>query len=467
MERRPIVILHGWSDVSASFEPLAKLLRATLNGPDISIVHLADYISMEDEVRFDDVTSAMEVAWKRNRLPTEPGSVDAVVHSTGGLVIRDWLQRNYGPNDAPVKHLVMLAPANFGSPLAHKGRSLAGRIWKGLLAKRPKGAAFQTGTHILKGLELASPYTWDLAERDRFGDGGRMYGSGNVLCTVLVGQDARSASNAIANEDGWDGTVRVSTANLECVRMRAVLGAEPPDANSGVVPEVEASSGTTALGVLDNHDHGSIKLAHTQGRSLARVERSQRDGSLLSDIVRALTVEDEGFASWRDTLAARNHKLLVRADRTRNPEKHGYQNTVVRVEDQYGVGVEDFLVEFFERDNDRTRASRKLHRAAFRSVHKYSDDPSYRSFYIDCSSLFRSIDETGEFLGMSITAHPEMDEGALVGFAPYGEGGRGGLRIMRRDLDRFFAPNRTVLLTLQLTRQQSESVFRLYPSPGS
>ena len=205
MSDRPIVILHGWSDVSVSFEPLAKLLRAKLNGRDISIIHLADYISMEDEVRFDDIVSAMARAWERNGLPTGAGSADAIVHSTGGLVIRDWLQRHYRPNEAPIKHLVMLAPANFGSPLAHKGRSLVSRIWKGFFAKRPKGAAFETGTHILKGLELASPYTWDLAERDRFGDGGEMYGPGNVLCTVLVGQDAGGVSNAIANEDGWDG----------------------------------------------------------------------------------------------------------------------------------------------------------------------------------------------------------------------------------------------------------------------
>lgn len=465
MSDRPIVILHGWSDVSASFEPLAKLLRAKLNGPDISFIHLVDYISMEDEVRFDDIASAMEVAWQRNGLPTEAGSVDAIVHSTGGLIVRDWLQRNYKPNEAPIKHLVMLAPANFGSPLAHKGRSLVGRIWKGLITKRPKGTAFETGTQILKGLELASPYTWDLAERDRFGNGGMMYGPGNVLCTVLVGQDAGSASNAIANEDGWDGTVRVSTANMDCARMRVVFPADVTDA-APVVDNVEVSSGMTAFGVLDSHDHGSIKLTHTEGRSVATVEQSRRDGSLFSDIVTGLTVADEGFEDWRKALGERNNALLEKARRARSLEKHGYQNTVVRVQDQFGVGVEDFLVEFFEKDNDKTRSSRKVHRAAFRSVHAYSDDPSYRSFYLDCTSLFRSIDKTGESLGISITAHPELDVGALVGFAAYGEGGKGGLRIMQSDLVDFFAPNRTVFLTLEVIRQQTEAVFRLNPLAG-
>ena len=461
MGERPIVILHGWSDVSASFKSLARLLRAKLGGPEIIIIHLADYISMEDEVRFDDIVAAMEVAWRRNGLPTGAGSVDAIVHSTGGLVIRDWLQRNYRPNDAPVKHLVMLAPANFGSPLAHKGRSLSGRIWKGLLTKKPEGGAFQTGTRILKGLELASPYTWDLAGRDRFGEQGRMYGPGNVLCTVLVGQDAGGVANAIADEDGWDGTVRVSTANMDCARMTVAIPAHTTGTHAVVVPELEASSGMTAFGILDRHDHGAIKLSHTERYSLARVEQRRRDGALFADIVNALTVSDEGFEAWRESLAVRNAALLEKAGRKRSPEKHGYQNTVVRVQDQFKAGVEEFLLEFFEKDNDRTRDARKAHRAALRSVHAYSDDPSYRSFYINCTSLFQTIDKSGEFLGISITAHPEMDPGALVGFTPYGEGGSGGLRIMRRVLGDYFAPNRTLFLTLELTRQQSESVFRL------
>ena len=62
-----------------------------------------------------------------------------------------------------------------------------------------------------------------------------MYGPGNVLCTVLVGQDASGVWNAIANEDGWDGTVRVATANMDCARMRVVFPADPSGADPVVV----------------------------------------------------------------------------------------------------------------------------------------------------------------------------------------------------------------------------------------
>ncbi|MGV8690956.1 hypothetical protein ACV35Z_33425, partial [Pseudomonas aeruginosa] len=48
--------------------------------------------------------------------------------------------------------------------LAHKGRSFIGRVLKGW--NRFVG---QTGTQVLKGLELGSPYSWQLAERDLFG----------------------------------------------------------------------------------------------------------------------------------------------------------------------------------------------------------------------------------------------------------------------------------------------------------
>ena len=107
MPSRPLVILHGWSDTPTTFEPLADPLAAKLNIRDVSIISLAKYMSMEDEIRFDDIVTAMRAAWRDRLLPTDPGSVDAIVHSTGGLVIRDWLQRNYKFHAAPIKHLVM------------------------------------------------------------------------------------------------------------------------------------------------------------------------------------------------------------------------------------------------------------------------------------------------------------------------------------------------------------------------
>ena len=458
MAERSIVILHGWSDTSESFKPLAGLLRAEMQQPNISIISLADYISMGDEIRFDDLVTAMDYAWNDHGLPRDKGSVNAIVHSTGGLVIRAWLQHYFEPDKAPIKNLVMLAPANFGSPLAHKGRSFIARAWKGFVTKRPEGEPFETGTQILKGLELASPFTWQLAERDRFGDGGKMYGPGNVLCTVLVGNVGYKDIRAIANKDGSDGTVRISTANMECVRIEAKFPANPGDLSIGhdVQYKIELSTGMTAFGVVDDHNHSSIKLS--DHKSLAQVKRRNRDKLLFVDIVKALTVTDKEFSDWSSQLSGRNDQLLHSAARGRNQAKHGFQNTVVRVEDQYGVGVEDYLLEFYEKDDDRI--AKEFHTSTIRNVHGYSDDKSYRSIYVDCTRLNRTIDKVNEFLSISVTASPELSDRSPAGYTTIGDDGIGGIRIERDKINEFFVSHRTALVTLQLTRQQLPKVFR-------
>ena len=49
----------------------------------------------------------------------------------GALVVRDWMTHHYRPETVPFKRHLMLAPANFGSQLAHKGRAWYGRVFKG------------------------------------------------------------------------------------------------------------------------------------------------------------------------------------------------------------------------------------------------------------------------------------------------------------------------------------------------
>ena len=161
-----VTYVYGWNSTSAGFERLASLLRTALHR-DVSIIPLADYLSREDEVRVDDLTTAMRAAWNRHKLPT-PRAPWTPSPTARDLVIRDWLQRHYGPDRAPVKHLVMLAPAYFGSPLAHKGCSF---ITLGFIRKR-EGRPFETGSRILGDWSSPVPHTWRLAERDRFGAGG-------------------------------------------------------------------------------------------------------------------------------------------------------------------------------------------------------------------------------------------------------------------------------------------------------
>jgi alpha-beta hydrolase superfamily lysophospholipase len=92
-------------------------------------IHICSYRTLTNEVTIKDLAEAFDHALRINTgiKPDEP--FDAIVHSTGMLVLRSWLTA-YGRHER-VKHIIGLAPASFGSPLAHKGRSWIGSIFKG------------------------------------------------------------------------------------------------------------------------------------------------------------------------------------------------------------------------------------------------------------------------------------------------------------------------------------------------
>ena len=88
MPRPPVVILHGWSDNSTSFVPLKNWL-ATQGFQSVDI-RFGDYISMHDEVTLPDLGFAFQNALRIKGIPQDPQSFDIIVHSTGGLVVREY-----------------------------------------------------------------------------------------------------------------------------------------------------------------------------------------------------------------------------------------------------------------------------------------------------------------------------------------------------------------------------------------
>lgn len=440
---RPIVIIHGWSDNSRSFGALANYVASISDS--LFQINLADYVSMDDEVRYDDLVTAMSRAWKEVGLPTRPGSVDAIVHSTGGLVIRDWLATTYAPGKSPVKRLLMLAPANFGSPLAHKGRAFYGRIVKGFNSRKP----FETGTRILKGLELASSYSWNLAMRDRFTKANH-FSSGGVLATVLVGNSGYGGIMAAANEDGTDGTVRVSTANLNCASINADFASDPLKPTFNIVN----SAGRVAFRILDGDNHSTAAMKDNGPK-----DRTGRDA-----IARALTVKDSEFEAWCDECEERNNILTRGAEEKNDEYRFGYQNTVVRVVDDAGVPVRDYFLEFYmdDKDDKRNFFSKLFHHDVIRTVHAYGDDPSYRSLHVDCTNLERGMaNNNWRYMKMSLSAVPEFKVNKLVGYRTFSDDDIGAIRLGMAHVKRAFVKHRTVLITITIRRERAPEVFKI------
>jgi hypothetical protein len=345
----------------------------------------------------------------------------------------------------------MLAPANFGSPLAHKGRSFLGRALKGRGTKR-----FQTGTHILKALEIASPYTWGLAFIDRFSDAD-WYGPGRVLCTTLIGNRPNPFPSSITSEDGSDGTIRVSTANLDS----SYLSIDLTSSDDGtVLPQVEGSEarGAVAFGVMDGENHSTIVF--------------KDDGPMIEEtvdwIIRALTVDDETLDNLRNQLAANNVAVMER--NAHREYRHGFMTLVLRVRDDAGNAVPDYFLEFSgsPEPDPMDPFTAVVHRQVLNGIHAYGDAPSFRAFYLDITDLELAIErqELGSFW-LSLSASPEFtpDEPRsqrrnVVGYHGADDPAARRIEITPEIRKQLFRPNRTVLADVTIPRLQAAEVFR-------
>lgn len=442
-----LVIIHGWSDTHGSFKRLGKWLVDNGVAPQVKHVRLGDYVSMDDAVTFDDISQAMQKAWGDEGLPTAARSVDAVVHSTGGLVVRHWMTSYYSAATNPIRRLLMLAPANFGSPLAHKGRSFIGRMVKGFKSDK----LFQTGTHILKGLELASPFSWELAQRDRF-TRDEWYGPGRLLCTVLVGTAGYTGISAAANENGTDGTVRVATANLNASLVSLNFASDPQNPPQ---PKVQAASGPTAFARIPEDNHSTVALK----------DRGPRNPVTLDFIKRALTVDDNGFGQLVADLAAFSD--TARQQGAGKAFTQGYQDTVVRLSDQLGYFVRDYFLEVFCKTPDEQKVDDKLTRViqeeVFAKVHAYGDNAAYRSLLFNTTALQGRVLQGNRPMFISVTAMPDIRKTKTVGYSTFGFDDIGSIRLGPERLRKLFQPDRTVLVDMKLRREQTDKVFRLLP----
>ena len=433
MQKRPLVIIHGWSDDSRSFQHLIRLLHK-YDDREPRLINLADYITMDDALTYDDLAAAMSWAWEREALPDAVGSVDAIVHSTGALVIRHWLTQYYTPATAPIKNLVMLAPANFGSALAHKGRAFIGRIIRGFNSKK----MFQVGEKLLQGLELASPFTWHLAMQDRFSQE-NFYGPGKILCTVLVGDTGYTVIAAAANEDGADGTVRIACANMNCAFIDADFSEDPEQPKYSL----QNSNGLIAFAISPGENHLSI----------TGQDGGPKQESTVEIIAEALAVSDKDFPAWCDQLIAEE-----KAD----PTAHAYQNIVIYVRDQFGAHVQDYFIEFYEADAKQHSFAQLFHEQVAKTVHAYGDDRSFRSLYMDCKKFYANLEKNRPEIKISLTALPALGErGNMVGYRNFADDHLGAISINKNDIEKVFVEHRTLLLRITLKREQADKVFTI------
>ena len=128
MSRRPIVFIHGYSANGAAFDAWMDVLQE--NGYSKDDIHVLTYESLSNEITIDDIAEGFDQALAGQVGLDNGEEFDAIVHSTGMLVLRSWITRS-DHRRGRLRHLIALAPATFGSPLAHKARGWLGSALKG------------------------------------------------------------------------------------------------------------------------------------------------------------------------------------------------------------------------------------------------------------------------------------------------------------------------------------------------
>jgi hypothetical protein len=354
----PLVLIHGYSDKGASFQTWRDKLTKEEPTRDITTISTCSYQSLTDEVSIKDLADGLDRAL-RAKFGNNEQPFDAIVHSTGMLVIREWFARDRR-RLGRLKHLVALAPATFGSPLARLGRSWIGAVFKGSKHLGPDFLA--AGQAILDGLELASPYTWDLAGRDIFHERPFFDDSPDTpYVFVFCGTEAYDGIRQLANTPGMDGTVRWAGAGLNTRKIILDL-----TRSSSRPASIEKWMGTNIpVHLMPGMNHGSIL--------------SDPTSDLVGLAKKALLVDSaEQFRTWLEEADFRGKALAVASD----PDKGAWQQVIVRCVDQRGDPIRDFHIQMFDGDDPVEEFDEQR-------VAVYSVDASYRCFHFDVSKLWQ------------------------------------------------------------------------------
>jgi len=469
---RQILIIHGWSDSSASFRPLASFLSA--NGYQPKLLWLGDYISKDDDVGVPDVAKRMaEVIDAMIASRELEASFDMIVHSTGGLVARQWLTTRYRgmAEQCPVKRLVMLAPANYGSKLAAAGKSFLGRVIKGY------DNWFESGRTILDNLELASPFQWQLAQRDILiapgGDAARYYGSDRLWPFVISGTHPyTSLLRQIVNENGADGAVRVCAANLNAHGVTIDFRERTPDRLFRVWPlRLECK---VPLAVLPTRTHGSIidpkrsSRGNREDIAESEPERQQLGQCLLA----ALACKDfDEYRAISENWEAISEATAERRNRVPPPERvdffHQYMQMNSAVIDDHGYPVRDYFLEFFSgTSRAHDEANVYLHRKVLEDVKINTRDASLRNLYFDRTALFEGYfrllpSGTPPTLFMSISAASPGDNVNYFESEKVGAQQQVALSLEGDRSQRWLQRNSTHFVQIIVPRMPRAKVFRL------
>lgn len=455
--KRVLAFVHGWSVTDTDTYgglPEALQQQAAAQGLQIAVkdLHLGRYISFHDEVTVDDLARAMQHAVAQDL--GAPAEFSCITHSTGGPVVRRWVDRYYAPRNldaCPLRHLIMLAPANHGSALAVIGKSRLGRIksWFG---------GVEPGQGVLDWLCLGSDGACDLADRTtRYLTKNSRYWP-CVLSGEAIDSKLYDFLNSYLVEKGSDGVVRLAAANMNYTYFRLdqrrdelVSGHFGKACALAVRPGLSVRPDASPFAVIPAASHSGDKLGIM--RSVTPDNASAKP--VVEQILRALKVESA------DDYAALTERFRVDTE-----------NVQLANRDQYGGALRRFVMFVFRIRDDEGRSIADydlfLLGKGFRPdtlpkgffVDKQKNDKSHALvYYLDYEAL-----STAPELGFHVHARPHHgapDDPRPRSFAGYT---RAEFRMSAEQFAKYIRPNETVYVDVTLARIVDREALRFEPA---
>ncbi|MCB1187434.1 hypothetical protein KDL29_09740 [bacterium] len=517
----PVVLIHGYSSEgrtapgdSYDARSLRRIYGRLVNDlqkldANIVSVNLSRYISLDDGVSLEDVSLAMDRVLHRDHPELLESGFDVIIHSTGALVTRNWIRRYTKPGNCPVRHLVHLAGANFGSGWAHVGSSQVARFGRDIFQ------GTQTGLAVLRGLELASSWAIDL-HLHFLQDGQHMLKDYSVMEFCLVGSQVPPEYFLIpvryGREDGSDGVVRVSASNLNFNYL--VIGSTTDSDRIDWHRAADYAGKTSQLSIThtrsstvskESDSFYEVKLDSKPGARQVRPSRrttgvarhlipfaipyatnhsdKDRKGAIVSgddnredvlSLIRsALAATPDNYAdriAEFDATTARTYERVSHEEHSKgllagvyrairnavsNPEGQydAHSQLVIRVTDQFGMPVNNFSVYFNSYGGDSSPD--QLINRLFEDKHRNEHTPNCVNFYLRSrkwdGSDWKSQIEAIKGATLEIDAIDPLTQRVL--FIPLR------MKIVSSDLLKWIEPHRTTVIDIQLTRLPHHVTF--------
>ncbi|HEX2668412.1 MAG TPA: phospholipase [Gammaproteobacteria bacterium] len=485
-DKRLVLLVHGWSvrDTSTYGGLPERLKREAKRRPELGLevkeIWLSEYISFHNEVGIPDIARAFQAALERELGEdlAKGRRFACITHSTGGPVIRSWLQRYYLDKDkrrCPMSHLVMLAPANFGSALVQLGLAKLSRL---------RSAWFEgvdVGTGVLDWLELGSAQSLTL-NLEWLDKGAGLIGPDGMFPFVLAGQShdplLYDFVNSYSGETGSDGAVRVASANLNFTHLRLTQQAPLPDKQSKLgfsAPRLSADTPrlppAVPFAVIPGVCHSDVRMGIVRS-----VPEGDAPHPTVDALLKALAVADmAGYARAFDEFAALTAATQERQRVEDRKPVTGFDHQLIhdpcsmlvfRVRDDEGNPVKDFDVVLTAGPQDNPN---HLPPGFFVDRQRNHLDPGCIVYYVNAARLLgaapvmhgdrqiRPALPSAGSLGLRVIPFPQS------GFVLYQPAM---LKTDARHLKDFIKPNQTTLVDIVLKRIVREGVYRLTRKPS-